>query len=101
MNEVLLANLFFIITGSAVLVVATFACIVCYHVITVTKKTQALLERLETSAGALLEEAKTVRERIMHGAVLGRALAAAIRVVTGAKRGRAAPRKKKEDIPEH
>lgn len=96
MNEILLANLFFIITGSAVIVVATFVCIVCYHVIKITRKIQALLERLETSAGALLESAKTLRKRIMHGNMLGRAITTIMRVVTDPKHKRASVPKKEE-----
>ena len=100
MNEILLANLFFIITGSAVLVVATFVCIVCYHLITLTKRARAILERVETSAESLLGDVYTLRDHIADyitkGTVFGKMLTAIVRAMSvPATHKNTAPRKKK------
>ena len=97
MNELLLANLFFIITGSAVLVVGTFLCILCFHLITFMRKARAALDRMEASAEALIDDVKTLRDRIANGGIFGKIVTAVVGALAHAKWERAVPRRKKED----
>ena len=97
MNELLLANLFFIITGSAVLVVGTFLCILCFHLITFMRKARAALDRMEASAEVLMDDVKTLRDRIANGGIFGKIVTAVVGALAHTKRERAVPRRKKED----
>ena len=99
MNEVLLANVFFVITGSAVLVVASFVCFLCYHGIKIVKRASALLERVETSAERLADDVQAFRDYLAKGNIFGRiitGLASVIGAVTTAKQIRTPSQKKKE-----
>ena len=96
MNEILLANLFFIITGSAVLVVATFLCLLCYHLIRIVQKGHTILEQLETRAELLVDDVKALRDRIAQSTIVGRILVAIVGAVTREKPKRASHRHKKE-----
>lgn len=97
MNEVLLANVFFIITGSAVLVVSAFVCVVCWHAIKIECKVRALLRQIETGAEMLVEDAKAFRERLAEGNLFGRMFAAVVGALTHITNKRAGVRKKKDD----
>ena len=96
MSEVLLANLFFIITGSAVLVVAAFVCIVCYHTIKIAKAVHEILTEVETKAEAFMEDIKAFRDHVANGNIFGRILIAVVYAVTKGERIRSSSRKKKE-----
>lgn len=96
MNEILLANLFFIITGSAVLVVGAFLCFVCYHIIKIVKITHTILERVETSAELLVEDMNALRDHLANGNIFGRILTGVIRAMTKATHARTSSQKKKD-----
>jgi hypothetical protein len=103
MNEVLLANLFFIITGSAVLVVGAFLCFVCYHIIKIVKMARVILKRVETSTELLVDDVHAFRDYLANGNIFGRILtgaASVISAVTTAKQPRVPSRKKKEQTTE-
>ncbi len=88
MSEVLLANLFFIITGVAVLVVAGFLCVLAFHAVKLTKMARRVLEKVESGAETLAEDARVLRRYARSGNVLGRILTTTIRAVVQAARPR-------------
>ncbi len=98
MSETLLANLFFIITGSAILVVVAFLCVVLYQVLKVVRMARDILDRVHTGAEMLVEDAKMLREQIANGSITGRVVTAvmgAIASVANLGGRRAAARKKR------
>ena len=82
MNEVLLANLFFIITGSAVLVVAGFACFLCYHLAKLVKMGRAILAHIETSTAPLIDDIKTLHDYVANGNIFGKILMMVVAALT-------------------
>ena len=98
MNEILLANLFFIITGSAVLVVAAFVCVACYHAIRIEKSERSFLKQVEIGAEVLMEDAKAFRERVAESGFFGRVLMAIIGALTHTVPKHTTSPKKKKDI---
>lgn len=95
MNEVLLTNLFFIITGTAILVVAAFLCVALYHLIRIMHVVRAILERVEHGTSMLLADVKTLRDNIVSGAVAARLLSLVLNAVSHAQPKRRASRKRK------
>lgn len=95
MNEVLLTNLFFIITGTAILVVAAFLCVALFHLIRIMCAVRAILERVEHGTSMLLADVKTLRDNIVSGAIATRLLALVLSAVKNAQPKRRAPRKRK------
>ncbi len=98
MSETLLANLFFIITGSAILVAVAFLCLVLYHILRVVKMVRHTLERVQAGAELLVEDAKMLREQIANGSITGRVVTAVMSAIASvANRGtrRSSSRKKR------
>ena len=98
MNDMLLTNLFFVITGAAVLVVATFVCIVCYHTIKITQKARTILERVETSAESFAHDVQALRDRIANGTIFSRIRRAVASAMKSTKPKRVSPPKRKPII---
>ncbi len=94
MNETLLANLFFIITGSAVLVVAAFVCVVCYHAIKIERTARKILHRVEAGTEVFIEDVRVLRDRIANGNIFGRIIAAVVGALTAVKKRRTSSRGK-------
>lgn len=98
MSETLLANLFFIITGSAILVVVAFLCVVLYQILKVMRILRDILERVQAGAEMLAEDARALREQIANGSITGRVVTAvmgAISAFTKVGARRSSPRKKR------
>lgn len=104
MNETLLANLFFIITGSAVLVVGAFLCLLCYHLIRITKKARTMLDRTEAYGEVLMDDVNALRghivEHIANGNIFGKILTMVVGALTMGHTKRPPPRKRKDSISE-
>lgn len=93
MNETLLANLFFIVTGTAILVVGAFMCFVLYHVFKVVKVVRSILERVHASADLLVEDVQMLHRQLQEGSIVGRILTALLGTARK-RRTRTASRKK-------
>ncbi len=94
MNEILLANLFFIITGTAVLVVAAFVCFLCYHTIKIVQMARAILERVETGTEQLVDDVNALRDHLANGNIFGRILTAVVSAMTQSQQRTPSRRKK-------
>lgn len=97
MNEVLLANLFFIITGMAILVVAAFLTVALFHLIRVLRALRAILERVDEATDHFVEDARALRDQIVSGAAVARTFSAVMQALAGARQKRRTSRKKRDD----
>ena len=61
MNEVLHANVFFFITGIAVIVFTALLCVALFHVIKVLKSLRRMMERIEAGTEVIAEDMQSVR----------------------------------------
>jgi len=97
MNEVLLTNVFFIITGSAILVVAAFLCIALFYLIKILRTVRTILDRISSTTELFVEDARVLRDQIASGAIAARLFATVMSAVGRARPKRRAPRKQKEE----
>lgn len=97
MNEVLLANLFFIITGMAILVVAAFLAVAIFQLIRVLRTLRTILERVDEATDHFVEDARGLRDQIVSGAVVARTFSAVMQTLAGARSKRRTSRKKRDE----
>ncbi len=67
MSEVLQANIFFFITGIAVIVFTLLLCIALYHVVKILKSVRQVIERIEKSSEIIAEDVSNMREYFKGG----------------------------------
>ena len=72
MNEVLHANIFFFITGVAVIAVATLICVGLFHGIKAVVSIRRILNRIEEGTEVIVEDMQNVREYFVQGGLLPR-----------------------------
>jgi uncharacterized protein YqhQ len=56
MGEILQTNLFFFITGSAVIIITVFLTIVLYHLIKAVRSVRRIIERIEAGSEVLADD---------------------------------------------
>lgn len=61
MNEVLHANIFFVITSVAVVFFTILTCILLYQVIKIVKSVRRIVERVESGSEVLAEDLEEIR----------------------------------------
>ncbi len=61
MSEVLQANIFFFITGIAVIVFTALLCVALFHVIKVLKSLRRIMDRIEEGTEVIAEDMQNVR----------------------------------------
>ncbi len=61
MSEVLQANIFFLITGIAVIVFSALLCVALFHVIKVLKALRRIMDRIEEGTEIIAEDMQNVR----------------------------------------
>lgn len=62
MSEVLQTNIFFFVTGIAVLVFTLLLCILLYHVIKILKSIRRVIERIEVGSEIIAEDMSHFRQ---------------------------------------
>lgn len=70
MTEVLHANIFFLITGIAVIAISTLLCIALFHVVKITRSVRRMVEQVEAGAEVLREDVQDLRSYLSGGGVL-------------------------------
>lgn len=70
MSEVLHANVFFFITGSAVIVLTALLCVALFHGIKILKSIQRIVARIDQGAEVLSEDMQSIRMHIAGGGVV-------------------------------
>ena len=74
MNEVLHANIFFIIASIATVVFCIFTCFILYQVLKILKIARSILERIETASEVVAQDVAQVRELVRGGGLITRIL---------------------------
>jgi len=84
MNEVLHANIFFIIASIATVVFSIIVCFVMYQVFKIVKIIRSILERVESASEMVVQDVTDIRESLKKGGLFGR-IFSFILGATGAK----------------
>ncbi len=74
MNEVLHANIFFVIASIATVVFCIFTCFILYQVYKILKLARSILERIESASEVVAHDVAQVRELVRGGGLFTRVL---------------------------
>jgi hypothetical protein len=72
MSEVLHANIFFLITGIAVVVCSVLLCIILFHLIKVARAVRRIVESIEAGAEVIVEDIQNLRTLFSDEGFIGR-----------------------------
>lgn len=97
MNEVLHANVFFVIASVATVAFCILTCIILYHVLKIVRSLRSIIERIEAGSEVIAQDVAHVRELIASGGIFSRA----IQFIMGATRGRSSSRSKRKERAEN
>ena len=64
MNEILHANIFFMIASLGVLVLTVLACVLLYHLVKVARSIRRIVERVELGSEVLADDIENIRETL-------------------------------------
>lgn len=70
MSEILQANVFFIITSIAVVLMTIFACFILYQIIMVLRSVRKIVERIEEGSDVIAEDVAQLRAYVMEGSLV-------------------------------
>jgi len=90
MNEILHANIFFIIASIATVIFCVFICLILYQILKITKSLRVIVSRIEAQSGQIVEDIDAVRDFVRQGSIL--------RMVLGLFGG--TPRRRKRTVEE-
>lgn len=88
MSEVLHANIFFFITGIAVIVFTALLCVVLFHIIRVLKSIRRIMDRIEEGTEIIAEDMQNVRAYFTEDGLVRRLIASLIGSSYGMKQSR-------------
>ncbi len=74
MNEVLHANIFFLITSIAVIVATLLICIALYHGIKILQAIRRIVERVDASSEMIVEDVEQLRSYVLGGGMIAQVL---------------------------
>lgn len=72
MNEVLHANIFFVIASVATVIFFTLVCFVVYQVYKIMKLIRSVMEKVESTSEILAGDIAHIREMLANGGLFGR-----------------------------
>ena len=70
MNEILQANIFFVIASVATIAFAILVCIAMYYVIKILASIRSILNRVEEGSDMIAEDITTVRNFVVKGGLI-------------------------------
>ena len=70
MTEVLHANIFFFITGIAVIIFTALLCVALFHIIKVLKSMRRIMDRIEEGTEVIAEDMQQVRTYFTEGGLI-------------------------------
>lgn len=70
MNEILHANIFFIIASVATIVFCIFVCFILYQIYKIVKSLRIIVARIEAQSGQIAEDIDAVRDFVRQGSVV-------------------------------
>lgn len=94
MNEVLHANIFFVITSVAVVLCTLLVCVALYHAIRILQSIRRIVDRIDVGSEAIVEDVEQLRSYVLDGGLVSQL------VTFFMGRRRAAP-KKRTRVAEH
>ena len=97
MNEVLHANVFFFITGIAVIVFTALLCVALFHGIKVLQSLRRIMERIESGTEAIAEDMQSVRTYFAGDGIIRRLI---IKLI-GTRNEREGSKEKKQEKRKH
>lgn len=74
MNEILHANIFFIIASVATVIFCILTCIILYQVIKIMRSLRSIIERIESASEVVAEDVSQVRALIANNGIISRML---------------------------
>lgn len=72
MNEVLHANIFFLIASIATIVFCVFVCFILYYILKIVRSIRTIIERIEAGSELVANDVAHVRELIAKGGIVSR-----------------------------
>jgi len=72
MNEILHANIFFLIASIATVTFCILTCVILFHVIKIVKAIRSILERIEAGSEKIAQDVAHVRSLVSNGGVVSR-----------------------------
>ncbi len=100
MSEVLQANIFFMITAVAVLVVTIFVAVALYHLIRILRAIRDIVERVREGSEVIAEDVAHMRDGIVTGRFFSAVMSRASEAAGFGRRRAARPKKKREQAEE-
>jgi hypothetical protein len=97
MNEILHANIFFIIASIATFVFCILTSAILYHVLKIMRSIRSIVERIEAGSEVIANDVANVRELIAGGGMFSRAF----QFIMGITHGRSSSRSKKRSRTEN
>ncbi|MCA9362308.1 hypothetical protein KC906_02950 [Candidatus Kaiserbacteria bacterium] len=93
MNEVLHANIFFVIASIATVVFCILLSFILFHVLKIVRSLRSIVERIEAGSEVIAKDVAQVRELVASGGIVSRL----IQFVMGTRHRRSNRRKRAED----
>ncbi len=84
MNEVLHANIFFVIASIATVVFCVLISLILFHVFKIVRSLRAIIERIEAGSEVIAQDMASLREAVASGGIWSRI----IQFIMGTKNGR-------------
>lgn len=100
MSEVLQANVFFMITAVAVVVVTIFVAVALYHLIRILRAVRDIVERVREGSEVIAEDVANMREGIVTGRFFSAIMSRATEAAGFGRRRTTRPKKKREQTEE-
>ena len=97
MSEVLQANIFFFITGVAVIIFTALLCLVLFHIIKVLKSLRRIMDRIEAGTEVIAGDMQHVREFFTQEGFFGKIISS-LTNSTKRARTRSAKNKRGEEL---
>ena len=88
MNEILHANVFFVIASIATVLFCIMVCVILYHVIKITKSIRSIVERVEAGSEAIAGDIQDMREFVSNGKMFSRIIQFVMSAMSATKKGR-------------
>lgn len=85
MNEVLLTNVFFMITAAAVVVFTLVLCIALYYAIKILRAVRRIVERIERGSETIADDVSHLRHYLAKGSFISQIMGMFMNVQRGRK----------------
>jgi hypothetical protein len=72
MNEILHANIFFLIASIATICFCILVCILLFHVIKIARQVSSILDRIEAGSEIIAKDVTKIRSLILEGGIFSR-----------------------------